>query len=72
MKRISGILELAGPATLTLLDELRGHRPCRGCSAGRQHSGTLRRQGSLLMATTHYAELKVYALETPRRCQCQL
>ena len=29
------------------------------------HVGPKRRQGSLLMATTHYAEMKVYALETP-------
>ena len=66
MKRICGILELAGPATLTLLDELgAGTDPAEGAALAVSILERLRRQGSLLMATTHYAELKVYALETP-------
>ena len=65
MKRISGILDLAGHATLTLLDELgAGTDPAEGAALAVSILERLRRQGSLLMATTHYAELKVYALET--------
>ena len=52
MKKITGILELAMPHTLVLLDELVAIIE------------ELRRRGVLLMATTHYAELKVFALET--------
>ena len=66
MKRISGILELAGHSTLTLLDELgAGTDPAEGAALAVSILEQLRRQGSLLMATTHYAEMKVYALETP-------
>lgn len=66
MKRISGILELAGHGTLTLLDELgAGTGPAEGAALAVSILEQLRRQGSLLMATTHYAEMKVYALETP-------
>ena len=66
MKRISGILELAGHGTLALLDELgAGTDPSEGAALAVSILEQLRRQGSLLMATTHYAEMKVYALETP-------
>ena len=66
MKRISGILELAGHGTLTLLDELgAGTDPAEGAALAVSILEQLRHQGSLLMATTHYAEMKVYALETP-------
>ena len=66
MKRISGILKLAGHGTLTLLDELgAGTDPAEGAALAVSILEQLRRQGSLLMATTHYAEMKVYALETP-------
>ena len=66
MKRISGILELAGHGTLTLLDELGADTdPAEGAALAVSILEQLRRQGSLLMATTHYAEMKVYALETP-------
>ncbi|MDY5203106.1 MAG: endonuclease MutS2 [Gemmiger sp.] len=66
MKRISGILDLAGYGTLTLLDELgAGTDPAEGAALAVSILEQLRRQGSLLMATTHYAEMKVYALETP-------
>ena len=66
MKRISGILELAGHDTLALLDELgAGTDPAEGAALAVSILEQLRRQGSLLMATTHYAEMKVYALETP-------
>ena len=66
MKRISSILELAGHGTLTLLDELgAGTDPAEGAALAVSILEQLRRQGSLLMATTHYAEMKVYALETP-------
>ena len=66
MKRITGILQLAGPGTLVLLDELgAGTDPAEGAALAVSILEQLRRQGALLMATTHYAELKVYALETP-------
>ncbi len=66
MKRISGILQRAGHGTLTLIDELgAGTDPAEGAALAVSILEQLRRQGSLLMATTHYAELKVYALETP-------
>ena len=66
MKRISGILDLAGHGTLTLLDELgAGTDPAEGAALAVSILEQLRRQGSLLMATTHYAEMKVYALEAP-------
>ena len=66
MKRISTILQHAGHGTLTLIDELgAGTDPAEGAALAVSILEQLRRQGSLLMATTHYAELKVYALETP-------
>ena len=66
MKKITGILELAMPHTLVLLDELgAGTDPAEGAALAVSILEQLRRQGSLLMATTHYAEMKVYALETP-------
>ena len=65
MKRITGILELAGPDTLTLIDELgAGTDPAEGAALAVSILERLRKQGTLLMATTHYAELKIYALET--------
>ena len=66
MKRITGILELARRGTLVLLDELgAGTDPAEGAALAVSILERLRKQGALLMATTHYAELKVYALETP-------
>ena len=66
MKRITEILDLAGPDTLTLLDELgAGTDPAEGAALAVSILEKLRRHHTLLMATTHYAELKIYALETP-------
>lgn len=66
MTKITGILELAGPGTLVLLDELgAGTDPAEGAALAVAIIEELRRRGVLLMATTHYAELKVFALETP-------
>ncbi len=66
MTKITGILELARPDTLVLLDELgAGTDPAEGAALAISIIEELRRRGVLLMATTHYAELKVFALETP-------
>ena len=66
MKKITGILEQARPDTLVLLDELgAGTDPAEGAALAVAIIEELRRRGVLLMATTHYAELKVFALETP-------
>lgn len=66
MKKITGILEQARPETLVLLDELgAGTDPAEGAALAIAIIEALRRRGVLLMATTHYAELKVFALETP-------
>ena len=65
VKKITGILELAMPHTLVLLDELgAGTDPAEGAALAVAIIEELRRRGVLLMATTHYAELKVFALET--------
>ena len=65
MKKITGILELAMPHTLVLLDELgAGTDPAEGAALAVAIIEELPRRGVLLMATTHYAELKVFALET--------
>ena len=66
MTKITGILELAAPGTLVLLDELgAGTDPAEGAALAVAIIEELRRRGVLLMATTHYAEMKVFALETP-------
>ena len=66
MKKITHILELAGPGTLVLLDELgAGTDPAEGAALAVSIIERLRKLGALVMATTHYAEIKVFALETP-------
>ena len=58
MKRISGILDLAGHATLTLLDELgAGTDPAEGAALAVSILEQLRRQGSLLMACLLYTSV---------------
>lgn len=64
---IVGILKEAGPDTLVLLDELGGGTdPAEGASIAVSVIETLREAGAKIMATTHYGELKVFALETDR------
>jgi DNA mismatch repair protein MutS2 len=66
IRKITGILKLARPGTLVLLDELgAGTDPAEGAALAIAVIEQLRRSGALVMATTHYAELKVFALETP-------
>ena len=66
MRHIVGILEKAAKGTLVLLDELgAGTDPTEGAALGMAVLEELGRRGSLTMATTHYAELKVYAETTP-------
>ncbi|MFI3170234.1 MAG: endonuclease MutS2 [Faecalibacterium sp.] len=64
--KITGILNLARRRTLVLLDELgAGTDPAEGAALAIAILEALRSCGVLMMATTHYAELKVFALETP-------
>ena len=66
MKRISGILDLAGHATLTLLDELgAGTDPTEGAALAQSILSSLLERKVRTMATTHYSELKAFALSTP-------
>lgn len=66
MKKITGILENACKGSLVLLDELgAGTDPAEGAALAVSIIEQLRIQGALAMATTHYSELKVFALETP-------
>lgn len=66
LRSIIRIVERAGPRTLVLLDELgAGTDPTEGSALAQALLDHFIRSGALVAATTHYAEIKVYAHETP-------
>ncbi len=66
MVNIVGILEQCGPGSLILFDELgAGTDPVEGAALAAAVIEESRKRGALVAATTHYAELKVYAMTTP-------
>ena len=65
MKKITGILEKAWKGTLVLLDELgAGTDPVEGAALAIAIIQHARAKGALIAATTHYAELKTFAMTT--------
>lgn len=66
MKNIIEIFGSAGEGSLVLLDELgAGTDPLEGAALGIAELERLKEAGALVAATTHYTELKKYALSTP-------
>ena len=65
MKNIVNIIDKASSRALVLLDELgAGTDPTEGAALAMSILENLRASGATILATTHYSELKVYALST--------
>lgn len=65
MTNIIGILKLSNSSTLTLIDELgAGTDPVEGAALAISIIEKLRSRGAVTACTTHYAELKEFALKT--------